>query len=79
MKYVIKKVGKDFVPIVFGEVIYHNEVTVRENCVSAGFVEFSQDNGKTVVRCYGKSCSLKLGSNAEVDEVVISKYFGIIQ
>ena len=79
MKYVIKKVGEAFVPIVFGEIIYHNEVARRVDCISAGFVKFTHDGNKTTVKCHGKSSSLKLGSNAEMDEVLISKYFEIIK
>jgi hypothetical protein len=75
MKYVMKKVGSRIVPIVFGEAVIHCTVARREECRSAGFVEFVKEQDRMRVRCFGRSESLRLESKGATDELVLSSYF----
>jgi hypothetical protein len=62
-KYIKTKEGEI---VVFPEMLQHSEF--RDfNPISAGFIAFGVKDGNPSVSCYGKSISLGLSSNEEVD------------
>lgn len=75
-KYVIVKRGSILYPIVFTDLMGHNEVVhVTDDVVGAGFCYINAAGHYT---CYGESISLKVKSRGEDDAVILNKYLGVI-
>ena len=71
-KYVIFKGNHGEYAMLFVPSIQHNHVKLEtRKPVAAGFVNMGVEDGKYIVRCYGKSISLKLKSRGEIDEHII--------
>lgn len=72
MKYIIPEDYK--APILFHSLYTHADIAQQHGkCISAGFVQITAKDNKVVVSCYGESVSLKLKSNPEVDNKLITK------
>ena len=71
-KYVIFKCSCGEYAMLFVPLIQHDHVNLKTyNPVAAGFVDIGIEEGKLLIRCYGKSMSLKLTSRGGLDEKVI--------
>ena len=76
-KYIIADIGICVVPIVFSELMAHNDMAdsmrvTPERVLGAGFCYI--ENNKYV--CYGHSISLGVSSREKVDSDFLNKYLG---
>ena len=72
-KYIVFRnaVGGEFA-LVFPTSVQHWLVSVyQEQIVSAGFVEYSLEEGELKAKCFGFSESLNIASRPEVDERLV--------
>lgn len=75
-KYVIVKRGNILYPIIFTDLMGHNEaVHGNDEVIGAGFCYINRE-GQYV--CYGESVSLKVKSGGEKDSAILNKYLGVI-
>ena len=65
--------------VVFPEFVNHSEMARRmfKEVTSAGFVDIEAGLPGVAVVCYGKSESLKLKSNPEVDTFLVRQALGL--
>lgn len=76
MKYIIINHGELEVPIIFSELMSHNDIGRNYDVVAAGFCRITteepeKDNVQATIRCWGGSVTLKKQSRREVDEEII--------
>jgi hypothetical protein len=75
-KYIIVVQGAMVYPVVFGDLLGHNDIARsfnRDFIVSAGFC-YINETGEYA--CYGESVTLKLKSRPE-DSAILNKYLGV--
>ena len=80
VKYiVVESAGGNEVPIIFSDLLAHNEVAGNRTVISAGFVQiYPKPEGKDPdgcsdvwVSCFGESVTLKVKSRDDVDAKLI--------
>jgi hypothetical protein len=75
-KYVIIMRGNILYPVVFTDLMGHNEIArSNDEVVGAGFCCINDEGHYT---CYGESVSLKVKSRGDEDARVLNKYLGVI-
>ena len=79
-KYIIADIGSCIVPIVFSELMAHNDMadSIRvtpERVLGAGFCYIENDR----YVCYGRSISLGINSREKVDSDFLNRYLGVDQ
>lgn len=77
-KYIIVEIGLAACPIVFSDVVGHDDIArpYRQGSVlGAGFC-YIDKNGH--YSCYGESRSLNIKSRGEEDSRILNKYLGVI-
>lgn len=86
VKYIIivESMGGNEVPIIFSDLLAHNEVAGNKTVISAGFVEIDSNSedrdtdgcSELLVSCYGESVTLKVKSRKDVDaKLIIDRMF----
>jgi len=75
MKYIIVEENGINAPVLFSEVVSHQDIGENQKVISAGFCQIGIVDEKFHVSCYGKSDSLKIGSNPKVDASIIRYEF----
>lgn len=74
-KYVIVKRGNLLYPIIFTDLMGHNEVvSSHDEVVGAGFCYI---NDSATYTCYGESVSLKVKSRGDEDSAILNKFLGV--
>jgi len=72
-KYVI--IGHMQVPVVFSDLLGHDEIARGHTVVGAGFC-YIEDNHYV---CHGESVSLKVKSRGDADALILNKFLGCLQ
>ena len=78
-KYIILK--EHNTPIIFEDVLSHQQMARGKEVSSAGFVQIfadAEDKGTVGVTCFGESTSLKVKSDPENDEMSIIRMLDLI-
>lgn len=83
IKYIVMRYKGFETGVIFPEHLGHDEFAKnmrvgKNDILGAGFADFKDINGHTIIKCYGSSLSLNIDSRDNDDAMVLTRnYFGV--